>query len=199
MRLLTALFAFAFLAPAIAAPKGDPVQGKILAEKNCAACHMADGNSAVATYPSLAGQHQEYLVKQLMDFKTGARKNPIMLGIALQLSDKDMANAAAWMASQQPKERSASDKALIESGRAIYRGGIPAKGVAACMSCHSPNGAGIPGQYPRLAGQHSAYTVAQLNAFRSGERTNQPIMPSIAERLTDKEIKAVAEYLQALH
>ncbi len=199
MRLLPVFFAFSFLAPAIAAPKGDPAQGKILAEKNCAACHMADGNSAVATYPSLAGQHPEYMVKQLMDFKSGARKNQLMLGITATLSEKDMANVAAWMSSQPAKERSASDKTLIEAGRKIYRNGIAAKGVPACMSCHSPNGAGIPGQYPRLASQHSAYTIAQLNAFRSGERNNQPIMPAIAELLTDKEIKALAEYLQALH
>lgn len=199
MRYLLAAFLLVPLASAIAAPKGDPVKGKAIAEKVCIACHGVDGNSVAAANPVIAGQHSEYIYKQLTEFKNGTRKNPIMLGIATPLSDADMADAAAWFSSQQPKVRGASDKALIEAGKAIYRGGIASKGLPACMSCHSPNGAGIPSQYPRLAGQHASYIVAQLKAFRTGERANHPNMLPIAERMTDKEIQAVAEYIQALH
>lgn len=197
--LFATLLALLPLASAVAAaPKGDPVKGKALAEKVCIACHGVDGNSVAAVNPVIAGQHADYLYKQLSDFKSGKRKNPVMLGMVAPLSDADMANAAAWFSSQQPKERGATDKALIEAGRKIYRSGIASKGLPACMSCHSPNGAGIPAQYPRLAGQHAAYTTAQLAAFRSGERANHPTMMPIAEKMTDKEIKAVAEFIQAL-
>lgn len=199
MRFLPAIFVFAAMTSAFAAPKGDPAKGKALAEKVCIACHGVDGNSVTAANPVLAAQQPEYIYKQLTEFKSGKRKNPIMLGMAAPLSDADMANAAAWFSSQPAKERSASDKTLVAAGEKIYRSGNAAKGLPACMSCHSPNGAGIASQYPRLAGQHAAYTSAQLNAFRNGERTNQPIMLAIAEKMTDKEIKAVAEYLQALH
>lgn len=182
----------------LAAPNGDPAKGKMLAEKVCIACHGVDGNSVVTVNPVLAGQHPEYLNKQLSDFKAGKRKNPVMLGFASALSDEDMRNAAAWFSSQTPKDRGASNKVLIDAGQKIYRGGITSKGLPACMSCHSPNGAGIPSQYPRLAGQHADYIVAQLTAFRSGERANHPHMLPIAEKMTDKEIKAVAEYIQGL-
>lgn len=198
MRYLLATLMLLPLASAFAAPKGDPIKGKALAEKVCIACHGVDGNSVAAANPVIAGQHPEYLYKQLNDFKSGQRKSPIMLGIATPLSDTDMADAAAWFSSQRPKERGASDKALIEAGQKIYRSGIASKGLPACMSCHSPNGAGLPSQYPRLAGQFAAYTTTQLNAFRSGERSNHPTMMPIAEKMTDKEIKAVAEYIQAL-
>ena len=177
---------------------GDPAAGKALSEKVCTACHGLDGNSVAAINPSIAGQHSEYLFKQLNDFKTGKRKNPVMLGIAATLSEQDMRNAATWFSAQTPKERNASDKQLVEQGKAIYRGGIAAKGLPACMSCHSPNGAGMPAQYPRLAGQHASYTASQLKAFRSGERSNHPNMMPIAEKMTDKEINAVAEYIQGL-
>lgn len=199
MRYLLASLLILPLATAVAAPKGDPVKGKALAEKVCIACHGVDGNSVAAANPVIAGQHPEYLYKQLTEFKSGKRQNPIMLGIASPLSEADMADAAAWYASQQPKPRGASDKALIETGRKIYRQGIASKGLPACMSCHSPNGAGMPSQYPRLAGQHASYTAAQLKAFRSGERNNHPNMMPIAERMTDKEIQAVSEFIQALH
>ncbi|MDR3411384.1 MAG: c-type cytochrome [Formivibrio sp.] len=199
MRYLLALFTLLPLVSALAAPNGDPAKGKVLAEKICVACHGVDGNSVISTNPVLAGQHSDYLYKQLSEFKASKRKNPVMFGIATTLSDTDMANAAAWFSSQQPKEQGASDKALIEAGRAIYRGGIAAKGLPACMSCHSPDGAGIPAQFPRLAGQHAAYIRAQLTAFRAGDRANSAIMMPIAEKMTDKEIKAVAEFIQALH
>jgi len=199
MRYLLAAFLLVPLASAIAAPSGDPVKGKAIAEKICIACHGVDGNSVAAANPVLAGQHPEYLYKQLTEFKNGTRKNPIMLGIATPLSETDMADAAAWFANQLPKERGASDKALIEAGKKIYRAGVASKGLPACMSCHSPNGAGIPSLYPRLAGQHAGYISSQLKAFRTGERSNSATMMPIAEKMTDKEIQAVAEYIQALH
>lgn len=196
---LAGLAAFLSAHLVFAAPiGGDAVAGKAVSEKVCVACHGLDGNSVAAINPSIAGQHAEYIYKQLSDFKTGKRNNPIMLGIAATLSDADMHNAAAWFSTQTAKERSATDKALAEQGKTIYRGGIASKGLPACMSCHSPNGAGMPSQYPRLAGQHAAYTIAQLKAFRSGERSNHPNMMPIAEKMTDKEINAVAEYIQGL-
>ncbi|WP_246120768.1 c-type cytochrome [Chitinolyticbacter meiyuanensis] len=182
-----------------AAGKGDPAKGKQIVDTVCAACHGADGNSVAAANPNLAGQHPEYIVKQLTEFKKQVRKNPVMLGMASPLSDADMKNVAAYFAAQQPKAKGASDKALIEAGKKIYRGGIAAKGVPACMACHSPNGAGIPAQFPRVAGQHNSYTEAQLKAFRSGERANNTVMTQVAAKLSDAEIKAVSEYIQALN
>ncbi|MEJ2792393.1 c-type cytochrome [Iodobacter sp. LRB] len=179
--------------------KADPAKGKLLVEQVCAACHGIDGNSAASANPSLAGQHPEYIVKQLNEFKAAKRKNPVMMGMAAPLSPADMKNVAEYFSAQQAKNRGASDKALIEAGKKIYRGGIMAKGVPACMACHGPSGAGIPGQYPRMGGQHSAYTLAQLTTFRSGERNNNTVMTDVAARLSDAEIKAVAEYIQALH
>ena len=180
--------------------KGDPAKGKEIVDKVCAACHGADGNSVVAAQPSLAGQHPEYIYKQLTEFKGGKlRKNPIMTAQAAQLSDDDMKNVAAYFGQQKPKEGGASDKVLIAAGEKIYRGGIATKSVPACMACHGPAGAGIPVQYPRVAGQHGAYLIAQLNTFRSGERANNQVMTDIAGRLSDQEIKSVAEYIQSLH
>ncbi len=197
--IIATLFIVAPTAFAAGGTKADPAKGKILVEQVCAACHGVDGNSAASANPSLAGQHPEYIVKQLTEFKAAKRKNPVMMGMAAPLSPADMANVAAYFSSQQAKDRGASDKTLIEAGKKIYRGGIMAKGVPACMACHGPSGAGIPGQYPRMGGQHSAYTLAQLNTFRSGERTNNDVMKDVAARLSDAEIKAVAEYIQALH
>lgn len=182
-----------------AGSKGDPAKGKLIVDQVCAACHGADGNSVVSANPRLAGQHPEYIIKQLQEFKSQKRKNPVMLGMATPLSDADMANVAAYFSQQKPKEGGASDKALIEAGQKIYRGGVLAKNLPACMACHGPSGSGIPGQYPRLGGQHSAYVVAQLNAFRSGERNNNQPMHDVTSKMTDTEIKAVAEYIQALH
>lgn len=182
-----------------ATTKGDPAKGKEIVDKVCAACHGADGNSVIPANPSLAGQHPEYIYKQLTEFKTSKRKNPVMLGMASTLSDDDMRNVAAYFSTQKPKEGGASDKALIAAGQKIYRGGIAAKNVPACMACHGPSGAGIPVQYPRVAGQHSAYVITELNLFRSGERANGPMMNDISARLSDQEIKSVAEYIQSLH
>ncbi|WP_028455900.1 c-type cytochrome [Chitinilyticum litopenaei] len=185
-----------------AATKADVTKGKVIAEQVCAACHGIDGNSVIPANPSLAGQHPDYLVKQLQEFKAGKRKNgqaAVMLGFASTLSDADMRNVAAYFAQQQPKERGAANKDLIAAGKKIYRGGIASKNVPACMACHGPNGAGIPSQYPRMSSQHAGYVAEQLKAFRTGERSNNQPMMDIAARMSDTEIKAVAEYIQSLH
>lgn len=201
MSVAVSIAALLMMSPAVYAAnlKGDPSKGKVIAEQVCAACHGADGNSAASANPSLAGQHPDYIIKQLQEFKSQKRKNAIMLGMATPLSDADMANVAAYFSQQKPKQRGASDKALIEAGKKIYRGGIAAKSVPACMACHGPSGAGIPSQYPLMSGQHSAYTIAQLKAFRDGERTNNLPMTEIAAKLSDAEIKAVAEFIQSIH
>jgi len=180
------------------AAKPDPNQGAAKFGTVCAACHGADGNSTVATNPKLAQQHPEYLIKQLQDFKSGKRTNPIMQGFASQLSDADMKNIAYWAASQKAKPGFAKDKALVAMGERIYRGGIADRQIAACAGCHSPNGAGIPSQYPRLSGQQEEYVQAQLKAFRDGTRKNSPQMADITAKMTDKEISAVADYIAGL-
>ena len=185
--------------------KGDPAKAQQIVTQVCAACHGADGNSAISVNPSLAGQHPEYTLKQLVNFKPqdgkpAERGNAVMAGMVAGLSADDMRNLAAYFAGQKPKLRAARDPELVKLGQAIYRGGILDKGVAACASCHSPNGAGIPAQFPRLAGQHAEYTAAQLKAFRSGERANDPnrMMRGVAVKLSDREISAVAEYIAGL-
>ncbi len=185
---------------AVAADYGDPANAESIANKICAACHGADGNSPLPMNPSLAGQHPEYLFKQLNEFKSGNRNNAVMMGMVAGLSAEDMRNLSAYYAAQKPSEAAAKDKNLVAQGRKLFRGGNLATGVAACAGCHSPNGAGIPSQYPRLAGQHPEYVVAQLKAFRAGERANDTnnMMRAVTARLTDKEIAAVAEYLSGL-
>ena len=164
----------------------------------CVACHAADGNSTTPANPKLAGQHPEYLLKQLQEFKSGKRANPIMSGMVAALSDQDMVNIAFWLASQKPKPGYASDAALVREGERIYRGGVADRSIAACAGCHSPNGAGLPIQYPRLAGQHADYIATQLRTFRSGARANNPTMTLVAAKLNDKEIAAVADYIAGL-
>ncbi len=164
----------------------------------CVACHAADGNSATPANPKLAQQHPEYLIKQLQEYKSGKRDNAIMKGFASALSDDDMRNISYWLASQKATPGFAQDKDLVRLGERIYRGGIAGRDVAACAACHSPNGAGIPSQYPRLAGQHAEYTVDQMNQFRSGVRKNSAQMTKIAAYMTDEEIRAVADYIAGL-
>jgi len=164
----------------------------------CMACHTADGSRGLSANPILQGQHPEYLVKQLTEFKEGKRKNSVMSGMAAPLSPEDMRNIAAFYASKKAKEGTAKNAALVALGEKIYRGGIAKKAVPACAGCHSPNGAGIPAQYPRLAGQHADYTKAQLTAFRQGERTNNAQMAAISANLSDKEIEALADYIAGL-
>jgi cytochrome c553 len=183
-----------------AAPKADPAKAQPIVNSLCVACHGVDGNSPLPANPNLAGQHARYLYKQLSDYKAGRRKNSVMGGMVATLSDDDMRNLAAYFATQRPRPGAAQDRELVAAGQKLYRGGDSATGVPACSACHSPNGAGIPVQYPRLAGQQGEYTVSQLQHFRSGERVNDAnaMMRTIAARLSDKEIAALAEYISGL-
>lgn len=183
-----------------AAPKGDPKAAEAIVNQVCAACHAVDGNSAAAANPKLAGLNSEYIYKQLTEFKSGARKNAIMAGMVAGLSDQDMANLAAYYSAQQPKPATSKDKELALVGQKIFRGGVQGAGVPACASCHGAQGKGIPAQFPRLAGQHSDYIYTQLNAFRVGARANDgaKMMRTIAAKMTDADMKAVAAYIQGL-
>ncbi len=183
--------------PAPAAAKPDLVSGEAKFA-TCAACHGADGNSGSPVNPKLAQQHPEYLIKQLQEFKAGVRKNAIMQGFAAQLSDADMRDIAYWAASQKAKPGFAKDKELVTLGERIYRGGIADRQIAACAGCHSPTGAGIPSQYPRLGGQHAEYTATQLTNFRDGVRQNNLQMTQVAAKLNDREIRALADYIAGL-
>lgn len=184
-------------APA-AAVKIDVAAGEAKYGAVCAACHGAAGNSGTPANPKLSQQHPDYIVKQLQEFKSGKRPSPVMQGFAAQLTDQDMKNIAAYVGTQKAKPGFASDKALVTLGEKIYRGGLQDRQVPACAGCHSPNGAGIPAQYPRLSGQHAAYTASQLVAFRDGARKNSPQMSQIAFKLNDREIKAVSDYIAGL-
>ncbi len=187
------------------APKGDPSKGKAIVSQVCVACHALDGNSAQPANPILAGQHAAYTAKQLANFKSQgghapARPNNVMGSMVATLSAEDIQNLAAYFEGQQPQPRSARNPDLVKLGQAVYRGGISEKGVSACSACHGPSGAGIPVQYPRLAGQYAEYTAAQLRAFRAGTRANDAngVMRTIAAKLSDQEIAAVAEYISGL-
>lgn len=164
----------------------------------CVACHAADGNSVIPANPKLAQQHPEYLAKQLKEFNSGKRDNAIMKGMAAMLSEQDMKDVSAFLGMQKAKAGYAKNKDTLALGERIYRGGIPDRQIAACAGCHSPNGAGIPAQYPRLSGQHAEYTEAQLIAFRSGARANSAQMTGVAAKMNDKEIKAVSDYIAGL-
>ena len=208
MKLLASLLmAAALVAPAFsasaadapaAAAKPDLVKGQASFSAVCVACHGADGNSSLGENPSLAQQHPEYLVKQLQEFKSGKRVNAIMQGFAGMLTEEDMKNIAWWVAGNPAKPGFAQDKDAVALGERIYRGGIPDRNIAACASCHSPNGAGIPAQYPRLSGQHAQYTASQLVQFRDGIRQNSAQMTGVAAKLNDREIKAVSDYIAGL-
>ena len=164
----------------------------------CAACHGADGNSAIALNPKLADQHPDYLVKQLQDFKSGKRANAVMGGMVANLTEDDMQELADYFATQTPKLGKAKTNGKGSLGEKIYRGGIAATSVPACASCHGANGEGLPKRFPRVSGQHAEYTVQQLNAFRKGERANGPMMQVIAAKMTEAEMQAVADYIQGL-
>ncbi len=164
----------------------------------CSACHGTDGNSVLTANPKLAGQHPEYLVKQLTEFKAGKRANAVMSGMAAMLSDEDMKNLAAYFACQKLALGQAKTNGQGSLGEKIYRGGIAANNLPACASCHGATGAGLPKQFPRLGGQHADYTLAQLRTFRTGERANAPMMMTIATKMTDAEMSAVADYIQGL-
>jgi cytochrome c553 len=186
--------------------KADPAKGGTLYESGdnargipaCVSCHGAGGNSTIVANPKLGGQVQAYVYKQLVDFTTPERMQPVMSTYAKMLSDDEKKNIAAWLATQQPKPGAAKNKDTVELGRKIYRGGIADKGVAACASCHGAGGAGMPIQYPRIAGQHQDYTLAQLQAFKSEGRKNSPQMATLAKRMSDDEMKAVADYIAGM-
>lgn len=203
MKLVVSLVAALATTSAFANPtvvKGDPKAAESIVNQVCAACHAVDGNSAAAANPKLAGLNAEYLNKQLVEFKSGARKNAIMAGIVANLTAQDMQNLAAYYSAQQPKPGTAKDQQLALTGEKIYRGGIQGAGVPACASCHGPQGKGIPVQFPRVAGQHGDYIYTQLNAFRLGTRANDgaKMMRTIAAKMTDADMKAVSAYIQGL-
>jgi cytochrome c553 len=187
-------------------PKVDAAAGEALYSNGdasrgvtaCLTCHGPKGQSAVGTWPKLSAQHAAYTAKQLKNFKEGTRANPVMMGMAATLTEQDMQNIAAYLVKQPVSLGVAQDKATIELGQSIYRGGIAAKGVPACAACHSPTGVGIPSQYPRLGGQWADYSYAQLVAFGNGTRKNGPMMTTIASKMSDLEMKAVSDYIAGL-
>lgn len=197
--LLLAALAAPLHANETAAPfKPDLKKGEALTAV-CMACHAVDGSRGTPTFPILQGQHPEYLTKQLVEFKSGARNNVVMKGFASALSEEDMKNVAAFYASKEAKPGFAKDKALASLGQQIYRGGIAAKKVPACAGCHGAAGAGIPSQFPRLAGQHAEYTESQLTAFHGGTRANNAQMMTIASKLSERERTALADYIAGMH
>jgi cytochrome c553 len=183
----------------------DAAKAQSIAAQVCAACHAADGNSIGPANPKIAGQIPEYLHKQLVDFKAqggkkAARENAVMAGMVANLSEADMKNLAAYYSGQKLKPAAAADKDLAALGQKLWRGGNAQTGVPACAGCHGPTGAGMPAQYPRVAGQYSDYLAAQLRAFKDGGRANDPngMMRGVASRMSEREIKAVAEYAAGL-
>jgi cytochrome c553 len=196
--LLASLTSLAAAADAPAPSKPDLAKGQAKSNEVCVSCHTNDGSRGSPANPILQGQHPEYLVKQLSEFKTDKRVNPIMKGFAAQLTEQDMKNVAAFYGSKQAKPGFAKNKEFVGLGEKIYRGGLADRQIAACAGCHGPNGAGIPSQYPRLAGQHADYTDAQLKAFRDGARKNSLQMTGIAAQMSNREIAAVADYIAGL-
>ena len=215
---MTRIWRFAFLAATAiistaasgqeraAAAKPDLAKARQIAGQVCAACHGADGNSVAAANPNLAGQDADYITLQLAHFKAGIRANPTMQAMAASLSDDDMRSLGAYYAQQKPKGLAAKDPSLVKSAQKLWRGGDAANGVPACSACHSPTGAGIPKNFPRLAGQYADYTYAQLKAFKAGERgadaagrdINGRVMNAIAQKMSDAQMKAVADYAAGL-
>lgn len=198
-RIAMVVAACALAGNVFAAGDAEAGKGKTVA---CGACHGTDGNSLVPSFPKLAGQHAGYLLKQMQDIKSGARPVPTMAGQLDAMSDQDLADIAAYFASQTPT-RGATKEALVELGERVWRAGVREKGIAACAACHSPTGAGNgPAKYPALSGQHADYIATALRAFRNDERTNDGdtrIMRDVAARLSDKELEAVSSYASGLH
>lgn len=198
--LLTTATLFALFVTGQAAAEGDPQAGQAKSAV-CAACHGPDGNSFNPEWPRLAGQHAEYLVRQLEAFRSGARVNPLMTPVVANLSDQDIADLAAFYAAQTPGVGQA-DPQLVAKGERLYRGGNRDTALAACIACHGPAGRGNgPAGFPAIAGQHAAYVIAQLNAYKHGQRKTDPnqMMRNVAAQMSDDEIRAVASYLQGLH
>ncbi|MEK7736298.1 MAG: c-type cytochrome [Pseudomonadota bacterium] len=198
----TVAFAATNVAPP---PKADPAKGRQIVSTVCVACHNLDGNSAIPVNPKLAGQHAEYLVKQMKNFKGDGAKPPervnaVMNAMVLAYSEEQMRDLGAYFAGQKLKAEVAKNRDTIEVGQRLYRAGDQAKGLPACAGCHGPTGAGIPAQYPRIAGQFAEYIELQLKSFRVGERANDPnkMMRMVAIKMTDAEIKAVSDYVAGL-
>ena len=180
-------------------------KAKKIAESVCVACHGTDGNSPTPANPILAGQGEGYLFKQLMEFKAAEgkpaiRSNAIMAGMTSALTAEDMKALSVYFSQQKIKPSAASNEKLVETGKHLWRKGDFDRGIPACAGCHGPAGAGVPTQYPRLAGQYAEYTELQLKNFRSEERSNDPerMMRTIADKLSDKQIKALADYIAGL-
>lgn len=211
---LTSIISGAALAVAVVAQasdgkpvvyQGDAAKGMEIATTICVACHGPDGNSAVPAYPKIAGQHAPYLFKQMKNFKMDAagkadRANPIMGGMIAAFSEDQMKDLAAYFAGQKQSPGQVQNKEVLDLGKKLYRAGDASRGLPACAACHGPSGAGLPAQYPRIAGQFQEYTETQLKAFRNSERTNDPnkMMQMVAVKLTDAEIRALADYLAGL-
>jgi len=207
LTLLCAMTAFGVQAndAAKAAPKGDAARGQAVATAVCGACHGPDGNSLVPVNPKLAGQHADYLFKQMKNFKAAdgkqpERSNPIVNGMIAAFDEGQMRDLAAYFAAQTRKDEVAKNRETVEFGQKLYRGGDQAKGLPACAGCHGPTGTGIPAQFPRIGGQYAEYTEAQLKSFREGSRANDPnkMMRMVAIKMTDAEIKAVSDYIAGL-
>ena len=203
---LAALAAGSSQALAQQSGKPDLTKAKQIADTVCAACHGADGNSPTAANPNLAGQGAEYISRQLQHFKAGIRVSPIMQPMAAPLTPEDMSALGVYYAQQKAKGGTARDAKLVALGQSLYRGGDAASGVPACSACHLPNGAGLPKNFPRLSGQYADYTYAQLKAFKNGERGSDPagkdtqgqIMAQVAQRMSDAQMKALADYTSGL-
>ena len=188
-------------------PKPDLAKAKQLVDQLCAACHGADGNSASPMNPSIAGQHADYLTLQLLHFQSGIRANAVMQSMVAKLTPEEMRAIAIFFAQQKAKPSAAKDPELVAAGQKIFRGGNAASGLPACAACHSPDGAGIPARYPRVGGQYADYTLAQLKAFKAGERgadkegkdVNGNVMAQVASRMSEREMQAVAEFTSGLH
>ncbi|MGO4380098.1 cytochrome c [Pseudoduganella sp. RAF19] len=193
-------------AHAPAAPKADAAKGATLFGDGdaarglpaCVSCHGAAGNSTISANPKLAGQAEAYIYKQLVDFTEPNRNQPVMTTYAKMLTEEEKHNIAAYLSNQTQKPGAAKNKDTIELGKKIYRGGIAEKNVPACASCHGASGGGMPARYPRIGGQHQDYTIAQLSGFKSGARKNSAEMATISKRLSDDEMKAVADYVAGL-
>lgn len=208
--LIAACVAVGALAPARAeesSDKPDLAKAQQLVNTRCAACHGTDGNSVASANPSLAAQHAEYISLQLSHYKDGIRSNAVMASMVGDLTPEDMKALGAYFAQQKPKSAAAKDASLIAAGQKLYRGGNASTGVPACAACHTPTGVGIPARYPRLSGQYADYTLAQLQAFKSGQRgmdkegkdVNGWVMAQIAARMSEPEMRAVADYAAGLH
>jgi cytochrome c553 len=189
------------------APKPDLAQAQQIVKEVCAACHGADGNSVNPANPSIAGQHAEYITLQLMHFQSGIRANAVMQAMAAKLRPDEMRALGIFFAQQKAKPSAAKDRELVAAGQKIFRGGNASSGLPACAACHSPDGAGIPNRYPRVGGQYADYTLAQLKAFKAGERgadkdgkdVNGKVMAQVASRMSEREMQAVAEFTSGLH